>query len=261
MGYKFLKIFCVATYAALLVVLILMVFQLNTEPKLSRSVSVHNAQPGYNNTVQIVGNNNIVNLNVNLPENRTNSIDTYAERIIAIRRTNRDFNFSWYDAMSLIEKIETHAVNNGLTLENGLVIVNVESDFKSNAYNKKGKAYGLTQATLSCLNEFNWYNNTEYTEEDLYDVDINLEVGFWYYNRILTHYADYYGYISSSSNEKALKDAYICYNIGIKKFSDIGSSGRNELRNGVYPCDMYGSKKGDTYEPVKRFTEKMTIWN
>ena len=90
--------------------------------------------------------------------------------------------------------------------------------------------------------------------------ELNLEDGFWYYNRILTHYSDYYGYITTTTEETRLRDAYICYNVGVTVFNKIGWNGRHSLRTGTYPSDMYGSKKGDVYEPMNRFNKLAKIW-
>lgn len=187
--------------------------------------------------------------------------ESYVAQIASIRWGYGDTDFTLEDAENLLDKIERHASNNNISLQNALTIVNVESDFKSTAYHKNTHAYGLTQSTPVCLNEYNLHNGTKYTLSDLFDEDINLEVGFWYYNRILTHYADTYDYITTSTPETSLRDAYLAYNIGVTKFNSIGRTGRNDLRNGIYPCNMYGSKKGDTYFPIHRYSKLARDWS
>lgn len=214
------------------------------------------------NTFKIYNDKNIIDVDtkptiIEEPINREN----YVYQIANIRWGLGDKNFTIQHAHELLNKIEFYAKNNDLTLQSALTIVNVESDFNKNAYVKSTQAYGLTQSTPVCLNEYNWMNGTDYTVDDLFDVDINLEVGFWYYNRILTHYNDCYGYITTSTPENALRDAYLAYNVGVTMFDKIGQSGRNELRNGVYPCNMYGSQKGEAYEPINRYLKLAMDWS
>lgn len=187
--------------------------------------------------------------------------DEYINKIIIARLNQKDMNFSFYDAVSLLDKIVKYSDMHDISLESALLIVHVESDFNPNAYNKRGKAYGLCQITNVCLDEYNWMHNTSYTLEDMYNPDLNLDVGFWYYNRIMTHYSDYYGYITTRTEELQLRDAYLCYNVGVTMFNKIGRKGRNALRTGTYPCNMYGAKKGETYLPIGRYKELAKIWS
>lgn len=160
----------------------------------------------------------------------------------------------------LVEEIKSAALRNHLRISEGFSICHTESDFRINAHNKSGDAWGLTQVTPVCLSEYNDCHNTNYVMEDMLDPSLNLEVGFWYYNRILTHYDKYYGYITRTSEFTKMRDAYIAYNVGVTMFHSIGRWGRNQLRNGIYPIDMYGSKAGDPYEPINRCFTKMDVW-
>lgn len=163
------------------------------------------------------------------------------------------------DAIELTSHIRRAAYRNNLRLEEAFCIVHIESDFRKDAFNKYGKAYGLCQVTKPCLDEYNWKHNTDYSLDDMFDVDKNLEVSFWYYNRLIFHYGDEFG-VTTSNEYSLIRDAYIAYNIGITKFKELGTKGRNELRSGRYPCNMYGSKKGDVYVPMLRFKSKVDIW-
>lgn len=183
----------------------------------------------------------------------------YADKI------NEATKASWgsYNAETvdwLVDEIISAAIRNNLKISEGFSICHVESDFKINAHNKTGDAWGVTQVTPVCLREYNEVHSTTYTIEDMLDPALNLEVGFWYYNRILTHYDKYYGYITRTSEFTKMRDAYIAYNVGVTMFHNIGRWGRNQLRNGVYPIDMYGSKAGESYEPVNRCFQKMDVW-
>lgn len=184
-----------------------------------------------------------------------------SEIIDKIYEVQANENFTRDDAVSLYYKIAFYAERYGLTLREALTIVNVESDFTIYAHNSKGDAYGLCQVTKPCLEEYNKYHsNKTYTLSQVYDVDVNLNIGFWYYNLILTKYADSYNYITTTTLEKSIRDAYIVYNVGPSTFNKIGVNGRNSLRNGVYPKSMFGCKKGSTYKPILRLYEVLDDW-
>lgn len=184
-----------------------------------------------------------------------------SEIIDKIYEVQANENFTKDDAVSLYDKIALYAKRYGLTLREALTIVNVESDFTIKAHNSKGDAYGLCQVTKPCLEEYNKYHpNKTYTLLQVCDVDVNLNIGFWYYNLILTKYADSYNYITTTTLEKSIRDAYIVYNVGPSTFNSIGVNGRNSLRNGVYPKSMFGCKKGSTYKPILRLYEVLDDW-
>lgn len=186
----------------------------------------------------------------------------YASKIVRIRNIEcEDYDFTFEDAFSILNAISYYSDKHNLSLKDGIIIVHVESDFKVDAYNKWGKAYGLCQVTKPCLEEYNWKHGTDYTLEDMYDVNLNLEVGFWYYNRILTNYDDRYNYITTTSDDKKIRDAYIAYNIGVTVFDKVGRDGRNMLRNGKFPMNAYGYRKGETYRPVLRLYEVLDNWD
>ena len=181
-------------------------------------------------------------------------------KIYEIRQELGDKDFKLKDAKYILTKIKYWCDYYNLSLKDGLIIVNVESDFKKDATNSLAR--GLTQITKDCLTEYNNYSKEKYTFDDMLDPDINLKVGFWYYDRILNHYSTFEEYgITTSTPEKALRDSYIAYNIGITKFKDLGRSGRNALRNGIYPERMYGFAKGSKYSPVKRYYRILDYWS
>lgn len=184
-----------------------------------------------------------------------------AERILRAREGCGDDKFGVDDSRYLVSKIMMYADKHKIPYLDAFVIVNIESDFKKTAYNKGGKAYGLCQITRPCLNEYNDINGTDYDIESIMDIDTNLDIGFWYYKRLMSYYSKFPDYgITMTSDESMLRDCYIAYNIGITKFKDLGVHGRNSMRNGVYPVSMYGSKKGDEYAPIKRFHKVYNYW-
>ena len=186
----------------------------------------------------------------------------YVSKIIEVRLICGDSNLIVREVTELQKKICEYSNKYNLTQKEGFIIVHTESDFKINAYNKYGNAVGLCQITEPCVREYNNMHGTEYTLEQMYDVDLNLEVGFWYFNRLLNHYSKYSEYgITTDTRRQALRDCYIAYNIGITKFKEVGRYGRNQLRIGYYPANMYGAKKGDIYQPIYRYRNIYNIWS
>ena len=138
----------------------------------------------------------------------------YVSKIIEVRLICGDSNLIVREVTELQKKICEYSNKYNLTQEEGFIIVHTESDFKINAYNKYGNAVGLCQITEPCVREYNNMHGTEYTLEQMYDVDLNLEVGFWYFNRLLNHYSKYSEYgITTDTRRQALRDCYIAYNI------------------------------------------------
>lgn len=191
----------------------------------------------------------------------------YAEKIISTSKKEWGENeekLNFEGAIDLIKKIEKAAEKYQMDLKTALALVDVESSFNAKAKNKRGDAYGLCQVTLPCLTQYNWKHGTDYTLENMYDADLNLEVGFWYYKvYILGICNKEYDYITTNDEWKTFRDAYIAYNIGVTTFAKIGKSGRNSLRQGVYPKSKYTKKygkPGSAYNPAKRCMRKAKEW-
>ena len=275
---KKLKAACIAIYS--IVLLMLVVFIVNTvviQQRGSSASLVKNSEDitPTSATINVYGNNNIIYNDTFYVYNGTINryvvnpdYGTWAANIMTATREWSNGLFTMEDAINLVSKITDAAVAHGLDSKIAFAIVDIESDFRNDAYNKKGSAYGLCQITQPCLNEYNNnHPNATYTINDMYDVDSNLEVGFWYYKWILTHYNDYYDYITTDNDYTKLRDAYIAYNYGVTNFNYVGREGRNKLRNGIYPnikgtkANNYGAKAGDPYTPMSRFNEKVKTWN
>jgi soluble lytic murein transglycosylase-like protein len=71
-------------------------------------------------------------------------------------------------------------------------VIQVESHWDANAYNKKSKATGLGQITPPALNDFNTLNKEKYTMEHMKDPQKNMRVTNWYLSeripQMLKHY-------------------------------------------------------------------------
>ena len=61
-------------------------------------------------------------------------------------------------------------------------IIKIESSWNHKALNKRTKATGLAQITPICLKEFNQFNKTKYTMEDMFNPQKNMRVAYWYLN-------------------------------------------------------------------------------
>ena len=125
---------------------------------------------------------------------------------------------------------------------------------------------GLMQCSKYALADYNRINKTEYTMNDLFDIDINIEIGTWYYSQFTT--------ISDSWTE-----IYVIYNVGYGNFRKINPYwfyGRDGLlyndyknsffyMNDVYPPDCsYKRLSGEKnvlrkYNAKKRFEKCLNL--
>ena len=249
-----LKIACVLIWAGVLGLCTLGSLQIKNNKKVIEVTEITPVSQiaENNNFINVInGNNNIfiiTNFRCPLSEKKFTIIQ-WAQKITAVRAIEyNDESFTFKDGLNVAKKIADTAEKAGLDYSQGFVICHIESDFNKNAYNDQGTAYGLCQITQPCLDEYNWNNGTKYTLDQIMDPDLNLKIGFWYYHRLLTHYKKCPEY-----GIHDLKDAYIAYNIGVTKFKEVGKNGRISLRNGTYPCSIYGAKKGSSYGPSLRY--------
>lgn len=125
---------------------------------------------------------------------------------------------------------------------------------------------GLMQCSKYALADYNRINKTEYMMDDLFDIDINIEIGTWYYSQFTT--------ISDSWTE-----IYVIYNVGYGNFRKINPYwfyGRDGLlyndyknsffyMNDVYPPDCsYKRLSGEKntlrkYNAKKRFEKCLNL--
>lgn len=258
-----LKIACLVIWAMLGVLVFLLIEDLSKF--LERSKNSQQFQQ-VENSVIVTGDSNTIT--INLLENPKNSFKKTQERSATIHALKVlkateawSVDVTLAEAITLSNQIKAAAVRHKLPLEIAFAIVHIESDFRVNAFNQGGKAYGLCQVTKPCLEEYNWKHSHAYTLEEMLDAEKNLEVGFWYYARLIYHYSKYPAYgITMRNNKTILRDCYIAYNFGITQFKNIGKRGRNELRAGRYPISIYGRKVGSRYEPYFRYEQLADQW-
>lgn len=223
--YKILKVACVVIYTLVVILLISLII------KVYRGNNVGVIERTQSSDITIKGNNNNVTINYIVKE----PYEGYISNIVAVRQESNDDDFTYEDASYIFYKIKKYASKYNINLKDALVLVNVESDFNKDAYNSNGKAFGLCQITKICLDDFNLRTKNSYTLGDMYNIDKNLEVGFWYFNRLLRVYGQDYDINST-------RDAYFSYNLGAKEFY----KNRTSYRVGLYP----NKKK---YNPATRY--------
>lgn len=96
---------------------------------------------------------------------------------------------------------------------------------------------GLMQCSKYALADYNRINKTEYTMNDLFNIDINIEIGTWYYSQFTT--------ISDSWTE-----IYVIYNVGYGNFRKINPYwfyGRDGLLYNDYKNSFF--YMNDVYPP------------
>lgn len=92
-------------------------------------------------------------------------------------------------------------------------IIAVESSGNPNAVSY-ADAVGLMQITPIVLIEYNRENNTSYSKDDLFSAFVNMNIGIWYFRRLIERY------------NLSVYDALRAYNAGIgnvKKSQNISS--------------------------------------
>jgi len=154
-----------------------------------------------------------------------------------------ELDMDWNDALYVSETITRKAKEAGLDPRDALILCHVESDFKYDANNKRGGAVGLCQITKPCLKEYNDWTGNSYTMNDMWEIDKNLTVGFWYMKHLMTVYAKR-GYPIHT-----IRDAYIAYNVGPSYYKN--AKNREMLEAGKH-YNKY-TKRWEVYNANKRF--------
>lgn len=92
-----------------------------------------------------------------------------------------------------------------------------ESKYNPMAFNKTSKARGLFQVTPIVLKDYNSKTNHNYTEKDLYNPEINIEIAAWSFNKNRT-------YLKNYGVEPTMENLIRAFN-----------SGCGKVRDGLYP--------------------------
>lgn len=107
-----------------------------------------------------------------------------------------------------------------------------ESEFKYWVNSKAGSSSGrgLMQVSDIVLKEYNLNNSVKYTTKDMYDIEKNSEVAYWYINKIIKYYL--------KGQDITWVDVYIAYNVGPCYFKN----NKESLHNGIYKNTIYNAK-------------------
>ena len=163
------------------------------------------------------------------------------EYVIQITSVNKDTTFQ--DAMNMVIAIHVAANRHNMNVIDAFTLVHVESDFNASIQRKDTLATGLCQITPICLAEYNAHNGTNYEINDMLDIATNLEVGFWYFEYLMS---DHYG---EDYKIDTIRDAYFAYNLGPTRYR----KGYQSYRDGTFP-------NGVNYKPATRFDTIANTW-
>ena len=90
-------------------------------------------------------------------------------------------------------------------------IIIIESSGNPLAYNKNSGAVGICQITQICLDDYNFYNQTDIKLDELYNPELNKKVAEWYLNKRIPTMLNYYNI------EDTVENRLFAYNAGIGK--------------------------------------------
>lgn len=99
-------------------------------------------------------------------------------------------------------------------------MIYTESRFIYNARGKTGDI-GLCQITKYALDEYNKYHNTKYILEDMYSIELNIEVGGWYLKQKLKESNNHYNIALAKYNAGKYNEIGEQYYITVKKHKDM----------------------------------------
>jgi hypothetical protein len=127
-------------------------------------------------------------------------------------------------------------------------LIDTESEFVSSAdsFIDASNGRGLTQISEIALYEYNRYHKNKYTSQDLYSIDINLEIGCWMLLQVKKVYPKIVGIEQLSWN-----DAYIAYNVGWSNYTNY----KKDYYNGY---DVVHHK---SYRALNRWKSKLSYWS
>ena len=85
----------------------------------------------------------------------------------------------------------------------------IESSGNPLAHNKKDDSRGLYQITPICLKEYNSFNKTKYSMDELWNVSINTKIALWYMSKRIPQLLAHFGL------KDTIENRIICWNAGI----------------------------------------------
>ena len=169
----------------------------------------------------------------------------------SINKASKKYNIPVYVIYAIIATESGEFNNKNINID---TIGNVNKEACS-GYN----CIGLMQVSKYALMDYNKYNNTNYILMDLYHIDINIEIGTWFYSQFEA--------VSNNYIEQ-----YVIYNVGYGEFNkknknsfygydnNWNSNYKNSyfyLNNVFPPIDskhgLYGKNKLPKYTAKERF--------
>lgn len=176
----------------------------------------------------------------------------YSQEIAeAIQNASKKYNIPIYVLYAIIATESGEFCNKNITID---TIGNINKEACS-SYN----CIGLMQVSKYALKDYNNYHNTNYSINDLYSIDINIEIGTWFYSQFEP--------VSNNYIEQ-----YVIYNVGYGEFNKknknsfygYDSNWKSNYRNSYFylrgvkpPIDskhgMYGKNKLPKYAAKERF--------
>lgn len=142
---------------------------------------------------------------------------TYSEIAAYIKRINAEVvrqgvgpELTDAQIRRIILSIERHCVTYGVNKYTIVAMITVESSFIIRIPSHLGEKYGrgLLQVSEIALKDFNEWTSKNYTVEDLYTIDRNIEVGVWAFNQ------NYYYGVETDFEHGAI----IAYNVGANDY-------------------------------------------
>lgn len=142
---------------------------------------------------------------------------TYADIVTYIRSINdvavankRGPRLTDAEIRHIITAVERYSVLYGVNKYTLLAMMSVESSFIIKVPSHLGALYGrgLLQVSEIALSDFNSWNGKEYTVDDLYSIEKNIEVGVWAFNQ------NYYYGVETDFEHGAI----IAYNVGANDY-------------------------------------------
>lgn len=163
----------------------------------------------------------------NTTTEQTNVVDYEEEikhKVTKLIRSISGGTCSYRDSLYIYEELEIACAKYSVPMQYALGMGAQESRFKSTAYNRKTSATGVFQICQDGLTDYNDWNGTNYTLEDMYDIKKNIEVAMWNFKQ--------QAYYLRRQPVVMYSDCIIAYNTGVgyfKKYKDDWYKGWNPI--------------------------------
>lgn len=253
---KQLKIFCIIVWSLVLLMLSYISFSITTVQSQTETVSIkmEKVEP-QKNEITLISNDII-----------SESVKDYKEIVAkdiaeAVMKASKKHDIPAYIIYAIIATESNKYHMNEFSSDN---ILDVNRNARS-SYN----CIGLMQVSPKwVLPEYNKFYKTNYTEKDLYNININIDIGTWHYKQF-------------RNITKNWVELYVIYNVGYNEYNRVNNYWYFDY-NGKWNCDkrnkffymndlipptkqtnykkgMYGKNKLGDYNAKKRFEKALAI--